>query len=259
MANICKNAISLINLQEPLETFIRALSMSMFAVDVDDLDAKMWGAVGDDAGKLSYTSLVDQFRREGFVACRYGILYPFEPTTILGISLPRAYCETKWKPPIDELSHASASFPEVTFHMSWLVLQDGPSGEVIARNGRILEVVERQASWYLFDSPVHCPIASLLPAHVDLTLAQRGALRVQDAIETIEGLRSILDDRRFVDSPFHQYRDSRKLSVTRRTLDDLLAQMRQAAERLSFDGVFLEETEAAEKAAVMDARQEDVR
>jgi hypothetical protein len=82
-----------------------------------------------------------------------------------------------------------------------------------------------------------------------LTLAQHGALRVQDAIETIERLRDILDDPRFIDSPFHEYRDLRKLWLTKRTLDDLLAHMRQAAMDLSFDGVFLEEAETAAKAA----------
>jgi hypothetical protein len=82
-----------------------------------------------------------------------------------------------------------------------------------------------------------------------LTLAQHGASRVQDAIETIERLRNILDNSRFIDSPFHEYRNGRKLSVTKRTLDDLLTFMRQAAKDLNFDEVFLEEAEAAAKAA----------
>jgi hypothetical protein len=89
-----------------------------------------------------------------------------------------------------------------------------------------------------------------------LTLAQHGASRVQDAIETIEQLRAILDDPRFIDSPFHEYRHGRKLSATKRSLDDLLAHMQQAAKELSFDGVFLEDTEAAATAAGRESQED---
>ena len=62
--------------------------------------------------------------------------------------------------------------------------------------------------------------------------------------DNLEGLRRILNDDRFTGSPFHQFRDGQRLSVTKRTLDGLLAYMRQSAKDLSFEGVFLEEAEA---------------
>lgn len=80
---------------------------------------------------------------------------------------------------------------------------------------------------------------------------------MQNAIETIEGLRRILNDDRFTGSPFHQFRDGQRLSVTKRTLDGLLAYMRQSAKDLSFEGVFLEEAEAAARAAEIEMAEDE--
>jgi hypothetical protein len=249
MANVCKNTISVVGLQEPPEMFLKALSKSMFGLDLDDLDPKQWGAADRVDGKTWYSTLVDEYQREGSYAARFCILYPKEPFQRLGVVVPSFYVETKWKSAVEELLRASKDFPKLTFHLAWWLLQDGPYGEFVICNGKVLEEFRRHGSWYLFDWDMLFPALTLLPAHMGLTLAQHGASRVQDAIETIEGLWAILDDSRFIDSPFHEYRNGRKLSVTKKTLDDLLAHMRQAAKDLSFDGVFLEEAEAAAKAA----------
>ena len=50
------------------------------------------------------------------------------------------------------------------------------------RNGSDIDEVCRPASWYFFDHALLYPTNSLLPAHLPYTLAQRAALRVQDAI-----------------------------------------------------------------------------
>jgi hypothetical protein len=123
---------------------------------------------------------------------------------------------------------------------------------MVIRNGETLEEFRRHGSWYLFDWDILFPAVTLLRAHMGLTLAQHGASRVQDAIEIIERLRAIIENPRFIDSPFHEYRSDRRLSETRRTLDDRLSYMREAAKVLTFNGVFLEEAEAA---AEMSARE----
>ena len=182
---------------------------------------------------------MDEYRREGVRAARYGILYPKEPYSRLGVTAPRFYCETKWEPPIAEVSKASKAFGQMTFHLAWWLTQDGPTGELVIRNGEILESIRRRGSWYLFDWPILYPTISLLPAHMPLTLAQRGALRVEDAIHIIENLRGILDDKSFTESPCQPYRDPQKIEQTRQVLNGLLDQMQNAAKQLTFDGVFI--------------------
>ncbi len=70
-------------------------------------------------------------------------------------------------------------------------------------------------------------------------MAQRGALRVEDAIDTIRELRRILDENSFTGSPCQAYRDQEKVEQTRQTLDGLLEQMQSAAQQLTFEGVFI--------------------
>jgi len=123
--------------------------------------------------------------------------------------------------------------------LDWWIEQDGPSGELVIRNGDDIDESFRPSSWYLFDDAVFYPTVSLLPAHLPYTVAQRGALRILDAIQTIEGLDRILSDRRFIDSPYSNERDQVALDQTKKTLTELLAQMRSSAAQLTFEGVFL--------------------
>jgi hypothetical protein len=176
------------------------------------------------------------------------VLVPYSPFTKSGVSIPRFRVDIKWRPAYDEVKKASEVFPDMLFHVHYFIEQDGPTGQFVLRGGTLLDETKSGASWYLFDE-LKYSIVNLLPMYMDLTLAQRGAGRIDDAIEVIEGLRGILDDPRFIDSPFHEYRNAHNLWVTKKTLDDLLARMRQAVKDVSFDGVFLEETEAAMIAA----------
>ena len=241
MANICKNTITAIGLKEAPEIFVKALSKTMFGLDLDNLDPKVWSENETVDGKTGYRALTDEFRQEGVYASRWGILYPAGHYERLGVTAPRYYVETKWKPAVDEVSKASTEFPELRFHIAWWRLQDGPAGEVVMQNGEIVEEVQRLGSWYLFDWPLCYPTISLLPAHLPYTLAQRGALRVEDAIGIIADLRGVLHDHRFIESPFAERRDPVKLAQTRNTLDALLEQMRNAAKQLTFDDVFISE------------------
>jgi hypothetical protein len=239
MANVCRNTLTLIGLQEAPESFVKLLSKIMLGVDLDSMDPAMWGEGPSIDGKSWYSILVNEYRRDGVRAARYGILYPKEPYSRLGVTAPRFYCETKWKPPIDETSNASRAFPELTFHLAWWLMQGGPTGELVVRNGKLLESIKRMGSWYLFDWHVLYPTVSLLPAHLPYTLAQYGALRVEDGIDTIRELRRILDENRFTGSPCQAHRDQEKVEQTRQVLDGLLEQMQTAAKQLTFDGVFI--------------------
>jgi hypothetical protein len=79
----------------------------------------------------------------------------------------------------------------------------------------------------------------LLTAHLPYTLAQRASLRVQYAIDCVEGLRQILNDRRFTESPYQIERDPAAVGQARKTLDELLLELKKSAQRLTFEGVFL--------------------
>lgn len=249
MANICKNTITIIGLEEAPEIFVQELSKVMLKVDLDNMDPKRWGENPSIDGKSWYTTLVDEFRREGVYAARYGVLYPVKPYDRLGVTAPRFYCETKWEPLLDQLVAASKAFPTLIFHIDWW-LQDGPSGEAVIKNGQVIELIKRRGSSYLFDWPLRYPKVSLLPAHLPFTLAQRAALRVQDAANIIEDLRCILDDHRFKHSslrPFSECRDKQKTDKLQAGLTALHQSLIEQAKQLDFKDVFLEQHEMAER------------
>lgn len=64
-------------------------------------------------------------------------------------------------------------------------------------------------------------------------------MRIEDAINIIEGLRGILEDSRFKESPYQPYRDRAKVGQTRKILDNLVVQLRDAVKQLAFEGVFI--------------------
>ncbi len=240
--NICKNMITIIGLQEAPEHFVKALSKAMFDVDLDNLDPAKWGEVATVDGAMWYGSLVDEYRREGSYAARYCILYPGEPYDNLGVRLPRFYVESKWKTPLEEVRAASKLYPSLTFDVCWWVLQDGPSGEFVLRNGQLLEATERLASGYLFDSILH-PSIGLLSAHLPLTLTQHATARLQDAISLVRGLIGVLEDERFVNSPYTPYsdvRDQDKTAKVHARLTALLETMTHQVANIDFTNVLLE-------------------
>jgi hypothetical protein len=240
MANVCETTITVVGLNDAAEIFVKALSKAMFGVDLDNLNPKQWGEDENVDGKGWYSKLVDDYRQQRSSA-RYCVLYPHEPYNKLGVTAPRFYVETKWGPPVKEIREASKSFPELTFHLGWWVEPDGPSGELVIRNGNDIDELCRPASWYLFDYTILYPSISLLPAHLPYTLAQRASLRVDDAIQTIEGLRRILADDRFKNSHFSECRDWEKTENLQAGLDDLHDSMVDQAKRLDFNDVLLEE------------------
>src|ERR1035437_8365143 len=126
MANVCKNTITIIGLQEAPEHFVKALSKAMFNVDLDNLDPTRWGDDASVDGATWYEHLVEEYRHEGSYASRFCILYREEPYVKFGITMLRFYVETKWETPIDKLCQVSKLFPDLTFHVDWWRLQDVP-------------------------------------------------------------------------------------------------------------------------------------
>jgi hypothetical protein len=239
MGNVCTSKLTVIGLTEAPESFVKALSKAIFAIDLDNLEPEKWGHAKGVDGRTWYGKLVNEYRQNRD-ALSY-ILYPLEPYQRLGVSAPQFFVRTKGAPPESELKQASKVFPDLTFHLDWWVQQDGPSGEVVIRNGHDIDAMYRPASWYLFDDAVLYPRISLLTAHLPFTLAQRAVLRVEDAIQSVEGLAAIMEDRRFTDSPYEGERDSAAVDETWKLLQTLLSQMRMAAGDLTFQGVFLED------------------
>ena len=243
MANVCRNNITVAGLKESPDSFVKAFSKTMFSIDLDDLDPSRWGPSEDAKGW--YSKLVEEYREKGPRAARYCILYPRAPFSKLGVVALQFYVETKWRPPINALVTASEQFSELTFDMDWIILEDGPRGEVVVRNGRIVEQCHRLGSWYLFDDLIY-PRANLLPAHLPFTLAQRAVLRLGDVIDAVRGLKEVLENDRFIDSPqrpFSASRNQQKTAKVHAGLTALLDSMRLQIGNLDFNGVLLDESD----------------
>lgn len=245
MANTCKNTITIIRLKEAPEIFVKVLSKAMFGIDLDNMDPRQWGENGSVDGKTWYASLVEQYRQTGSYPLTYCILYPHEPYDKLGVTAPRFYLDTKREPPVKEMIEASKVFPDLTFHLDWWVEEEGPSGELVIRNGEDIDHSCRPASWYLFDHSLLYPTISLLPAHLPYTLAQRGVLRLEDAIQAIDDLVRVLDDDRFRISAFSECRDREKTEKVRASLAGIHELLVEQAKQVDFTDVLLEEHELA--------------
>ncbi len=265
MAIACESIISVVGLKEPPETFVKALSKSMFGIDLDDMEVENWGCERGDDGKFyDITLRVDHrtrtttsVRKEADPKTWYAellndreirlcVLYPREPFVKCGVSVPRFYVLTKWPPPYEQMKNASEAFPDLLFHVRWFIEQDGPSGEFVLKGGKRLEETVSGASWYLLFDNLNYPSMSLLPKYMPLTLAQRGAAAVDDAIELVKRLHCVIHSPRFAESRYQPFRDQRKFEETREALDTLLAYMQIAANSLTFEGVFLPDMTDAE-------------
>jgi hypothetical protein len=233
-----KSKITVIGLDTPPDLFLKALSMKMFDVDIDNLEPNRWGF---DPGITSYRSLVEEFQKQG--NAKFGVLYSEQAFELLGFTAPRFYVETKYEAPIDELRRASNKFPELTFHLKWRGVPEGPSGEIVIRCGACINELFSPIGQGLFDEVLY-PSIGLLPAHLPYTLAQRASLRLEHAIEIVESLVDILDDHRFRHSesrPFSDCRDSQKTSRVRADLKAIYRSLVTSAHQINFERVFLEE------------------
>jgi len=132
--------------------------------------------------------------------------------------------------------------------MDWILMQDGHSGEVVVKNGRIIELSERCGSRYLFDDLIY-PRANLLPAHLPFSLVQRATLRLGDAIDVVQDLKWVLEKWAFKNTsytellsrPFSVYRNRQRFAKVRAGLTALIDSMSLQIANLDFKGVGLHE------------------
>jgi sugar phosphate isomerase/epimerase len=114
------------------------------------------------------------------------------------------------------------------------------------KNGEVIDEICRPASWYLFDHTLLYPSIGLVAAHLPYSLAQRGAMRIDDAMQIIKDLLGILDDDRFKNSPHTPFSDCRNREKTEKLRAGLAAlqdSMVDQAKQLDFTDVFLEDEE----------------
>src|SRR5216684_4517491 len=156
MADFYKSIITVIGLHNPPAVFVKALSKNMFDIDVDNLEPSKWGL---DPGITSYRNVVKEYQEQGHA--RFGILYPKEAFTLLGVAAPRFYVETKYEAPLDELRRASNKVPHLTFHLKWWAVIEGPSGEVVFRDGACINELFCPAGSGLFDEVLYPSIELL--------------------------------------------------------------------------------------------------
>jgi hypothetical protein len=244
MANICVSKIAVIGLKEPPEEFIKKLSKLMFDIDLDDIDTAKWGHPEMD-GKTWYRKIAhDKYPP----LC---ILVPGVPFVAAGVAVPRFKVETKWKPPYEQLLKASVALPDLTFSLGFWIDQDGPTGEIIIRAGKEIEHDVTPESWYLFDQ-IKYPRLSLLLRYIPMTLAQRGQAAIETARDFVEHVHGVLHDRRFIESPYDEYRDRKAVRETTKVIEALLAHCETAAKTLSFKGVFVSDDEVSRSKACED-------
>jgi hypothetical protein len=194
-------------------------------VSVEEVDGKTW-----------YKKIVHDTKGGGYPPLC--VLVPDKPFIKAGVAVPRFRVETKWAPPVKQLGKASETFPDLLFSLDHFLEMDGPSGEIILRGGKGIEETYSHESWYLFDK-LKYPRTSLLEKYMDLTLAQRGQAAVETARDFVKRVHQVIQDNRFIESPYNEYRDPKKLTETTKAIDALLAHCEKAAKTLTFEGVFL--------------------
>jgi hypothetical protein len=219
----------------------------MFHIDLDNLDLRQWGNLEDENG-LFWSANGQEITSSTWYGdiCRLDRCAPFciltedKTFTKCGVSVPRFGVATRWNPPIKQIIEASSTFPNLTFHLSWWLSNDCRFGECIILDGEMTEdSTIYSSSLGLFDE-LRFPPANFLPKYMPLTLAQRGAAALDDAITLIGRLHWILHhSERFATSRYHFYRNQEQLNKHKQIVDDLVSRMNEAAKLLTFEGVFL--------------------
>ena len=92
---------------------------------------------------------------------------------------------------------------------------------------------------FLFADITH-PLVQLWGPYIEpRTLEQQARNRLKDAIAIVSGLKQMLEDERFTDSPYRALGDGKQLIRARERLSDLLDTMTRRAAEISFHGVLV--------------------
>jgi hypothetical protein len=156
---------------------------------------------------------------------------------------------TKWAPKVDAVIELSKKRNDHVFLLSYGGFETQRNGQVVIRNGNVLDSFDRPGYSGLFDEIEHPTLDLFFPYLGKRTLAERAANRLQDAVGIVRGLIEILNDGRFKQSPSTPYSDVRNQKQTekvRARLGTLLDSMVSQVAQLDFGGVLVEEAELRE-------------
>jgi hypothetical protein len=210
MANQIRNRLTVVGLKENPQDFAKALEIAMYGI-----------AVPHEPGNL-------------FVEVRDGCFDYI----------------TKWGPKDGALIEVSQKREDHVFLLSYGGFESQRNGQVVIRNGDVLESFDRTGYCGLFDE-IEYPTVNLFEPYLKpLTLAQRAENRLEDAIRIVRRLIEVMEDARFTNSPSRPYSDCRDKEKTEKLQAGLTAlheSLVEQAKQLDFKVVFLEEQELAER------------
>jgi hypothetical protein len=150
----------------------------------------------------------------------------------------------------ETLAEFSKRMPDCTFLLRYGGAESRLDGQLVIRNGDVLEWIERIGGCYLFDA-IHRPTVDIFEPYLypTLTLRERVYNRLQDAITAIQVVVDTMEDNRFLASthtPFSEFRDLQKTAKARADLIALRESMAAQISELDLEGVFLEKTELSQ-------------
>jgi hypothetical protein len=157
---------------------------------------------------------------------------------------------TKWAPKVDAVIELSKKWKDHVFLLSYGGFETQRNGQVVIRNGNVLDSFDRPGYSGLFDE-IEYPTLNLFEPYLKpISLAQGAENRLKDAIGIVRRLIEILEDPRFTNSPSRPFSDCRDQAKTERLRLGLAAlheSLVEQAKQLDFQGVFLEEQELTER------------
>jgi len=219
MANDCSNKLIMVGFQCAPEEFARGLEVAMYGQEVPE---------GEHCSVETMEGRPMQF-----------------------------HFRTDWQPPVKTLLILSTQNRGVLFLLDYLCWESGFRGQVVIRNGEVIERIHRKGyngPSYLWTDITH-PLTSLFSPYLHNTLADRAAQRLKDAITIVSGLKRTLEDNRFTKPHYRQHRDNNAVARAVTGLTEMLSSMTAQAEGISFEGVLLENLDA-ERRPILQERQD---
>ena len=120
---------------------------------------------------------------------------------------------TKREPELNALIELSKKYREYTFLLAFWCSEIERRGQVVIRNGAVLESIHRIGDSGLFDAIKHPVIDLFAPYRRERTLSECAEDRLHDAIGIVRGLITIMEDKRFknsVPTPYNDVRDKER-------------------------------------------------
>jgi len=145
------------------------------------------------------------------------------------------------------LAEFSKKMSDCVFLLRYGGAESRLDGQLVLRNGDVLEWMERIGGCNLFDA-IERPTVDIFELYLypNLTLRERVYNRLQDAITAVQVVVDTMEDNRFLASthtPFSECRDLQKTAKVRANLIALRESMLAQIGKIDLEGVFLEMAE----------------